>query len=162
MRVAVVGGTGLVGRHVVEILERKGHQPVSVSRSTGVDVTTGVGLDDALRDVAAVIDVTNTRATQFFEFAQMVVSWTRHGDIAVVPPLLMRPVAVTDVADALADLAVGSPQGRASELAGPATADLVDMVRRVLAARGDAQQHEADLKPGVPQAGTVGRTFSDG
>jgi uncharacterized protein YbjT (DUF2867 family) len=63
MRVAVVGGTGLVGRYTVEALEQAGHEAIVVARSGGVDVTTGAGLDKALAEVEAVVDVTNTTAT---------------------------------------------------------------------------------------------------
>jgi hypothetical protein len=75
MRVAVAGGTGLVGRHIVGELRAAGHEPVVLARSTGVDVTTGQGLADALAGVGAVIDVTNTqtlsrrKAVAFFEAA---------------------------------------------------------------------------------------------
>lgn len=60
MRVAVIGGTGLAGHLTVAALARAGHDPVVVARSTGVDVTTGVGLDAALADVEAVIDASST------------------------------------------------------------------------------------------------------
>jgi uncharacterized protein YbjT (DUF2867 family) len=60
MRVAVAGGTGTVGRHVVRALESSGHSAVVLARSQGVDVTTGAGLDDALAGADAVIDVSNT------------------------------------------------------------------------------------------------------
>ena len=59
MRIAVAGGTGMVGRQVVDILRRTGHSPVVVARSKGVDLLTGAGLDAALDGVDAVIDVTN-------------------------------------------------------------------------------------------------------
>lgn len=59
MRVAVVGGTGTVGRHVVSALAATGHDPVVVSRSGGVDVVTGEGLDAALTGAQAVVDVSN-------------------------------------------------------------------------------------------------------
>jgi uncharacterized protein YbjT (DUF2867 family) len=59
MRVAVVGGTGLVGRHVMRTLQRDGHEAIVVARSRGIDVMTGAGLDDALAGVHAVIDVAN-------------------------------------------------------------------------------------------------------
>lgn len=63
MRIAVAGGTGLVGRHVVEHAGRRGHEVVVLSRSRGVDVCTGEGLASALEGVEAVVDVTNTGAT---------------------------------------------------------------------------------------------------
>jgi uncharacterized protein YbjT (DUF2867 family) len=59
MRVAVAGGTGLVGRSVVAGLTHAGHVPVVLARATGVDVTTRVGLADALVGVDVVIDVSN-------------------------------------------------------------------------------------------------------
>ncbi|WDZ90959.1 SDR family oxidoreductase [Nocardiopsis sp. HUAS JQ3] len=59
MRVAVAGGTGLVGRYVVGELAAAGHEPVVLARSQGVDLVTGVGLDAAMAGVEAVIDVSN-------------------------------------------------------------------------------------------------------
>ncbi len=60
MKIAVAGGTGVVGRYVVRAVESRGHEPVVLSRSTGVDLTTGAGLDQALAGAGAVIDVSNT------------------------------------------------------------------------------------------------------
>ncbi|MDQ2883841.1 MAG: SDR family oxidoreductase [Actinomycetota bacterium] len=64
MKIAVVGGTGLIGRHVVEVLRAGGTEAVSLSRSSGVDVITGAGLDEALSGVHRVIDVTNSPTTE--------------------------------------------------------------------------------------------------
>ncbi len=61
MRVAVIGGTGLVGRQVIEALRSSGHEPVSVSKAEGVDATTGSGLSEALSGAESMIDVTNSR-----------------------------------------------------------------------------------------------------
>lgn len=77
-RIAVAGGTGLVGRLVVEEVRRVGATPVVVARSAGVDLTTGVGLDGALDGVDAVVDTSNVDTMRaavsvaFFEAA------TRH------------------------------------------------------------------------------------
>jgi uncharacterized protein YbjT (DUF2867 family) len=68
----------------------------------------------------------------------MVVGWTRCGQVATVPPLLVQPVAVADVADVLVQVAVGAPQNGVHELAGPGPQDLVDVARRALAARGES------------------------
>ena len=51
MRVAVAGGTGVVGKHVVDSLEQAGHEPVVLARSRGVNVATGEGLIEALDGV---------------------------------------------------------------------------------------------------------------
>jgi uncharacterized protein YbjT (DUF2867 family) len=55
-RIAVTGATGRVGSHLVEILEQRGHDVVPIARSTGVDVVTGEGLDEALAGAETIID----------------------------------------------------------------------------------------------------------
>jgi uncharacterized protein YbjT (DUF2867 family) len=62
MKVAVAGGTGVVGRFTTEALRGNGDEPIVLSRSKGVDLITGKGLDEALAGVDAVIDVTNVNA----------------------------------------------------------------------------------------------------
>lgn len=57
-KIAVAGATGRVGRHIVDLLEAKGHEVVQIARSTGVDVITGAGLAEALEGVETVIDAT--------------------------------------------------------------------------------------------------------
>ena len=56
MRIAVAGGTGRVGRRVVDVLKARGHDVVPMSRTTGVNVFTGKGLADALTGVECIID----------------------------------------------------------------------------------------------------------
>lgn len=204
MRVGIAGATGNIGRLTVAALERAGHNVVRISRSLGVDLTTGTGLDEALKGVEAVVDVTNCTATdpeeavryfgtttsnllaaekragvghhvllsivgvhrvegnahyagkreqerlvesgpvpytilpatQFYDFAEMVAAWTECEGVATVAPLLVQPVAPIDVADVLAEIAVGEPRGRHADLAGPEPQGLVDMARRTHQARG--------------------------
>jgi len=75
MQIAIAGGTGWLGRIVTEIVHAGGDTPVVLARSTGVDLTTGRGLDQALAGAAVVIDVSNitttrrTKAVAFFEAA---------------------------------------------------------------------------------------------
>jgi uncharacterized protein YbjT (DUF2867 family) len=57
MKIAVTGATGRLGPHVVDVLQDAGHDVVAMSRSTGVDVITREGLDDALAGVDVVIDL---------------------------------------------------------------------------------------------------------
>lgn len=63
MRVAVAGGTGVVGRHVVAALEADGHEVVVLSRSRGVDVRDADGVAAAIEGCAALVDVTSVQTT---------------------------------------------------------------------------------------------------
>ncbi len=71
-KIAVTGATGRVGVPLVEILEERGHEVVPISRSTGIDVVTGEGLDEALEGVETIIDTATgpspdqESATEFF------------------------------------------------------------------------------------------------
>jgi uncharacterized protein YbjT (DUF2867 family) len=76
------------------------------------------------------------RATHFHDFAEMVTTWTERDGSATIAPLLVQPIAPADVADVLAEVAIGQPQGRCPDLAGPEPEDLVDLARRTRAARG--------------------------
>ncbi|MEU6407997.1 NAD(P)H-binding protein [Microbispora sp. NPDC046933] len=204
MRIAVAGATGNIGKLTVAALERNGHDVVRVSRSLGVDLMTGEGLDKALDGVEAVVDAISSAATdrdesvayfgtttrnllaaeeragvrhhvllsiigiqrvegnahyagkreqerlvsagsvpwtivpvaQFHDFAEMVAGWTEQDGVATIAPLLVQPIAPADVADVLAEIAVGEPRGRYADVAGPEPQDLVDMARRTYAARG--------------------------
>jgi uncharacterized protein YbjT (DUF2867 family) len=75
-------------------------------------------------------------ATHFHDFAEMVTTWTERDGSATIAPLLVQPIAPADVADVLAEVAIGGPQGRCPDLAGPEPHDLVDLARRTRAARG--------------------------
>ena len=55
-RIAVTGATGRVGSHLVEILERRGHDVVPIARSKGIDVISAEGLDQALAGAETIID----------------------------------------------------------------------------------------------------------
>jgi hypothetical protein len=74
-RIAVAGATGRAGRHVVDILESRDYDAVPISRTHGVEVITGEGLDEALTGVDAIIDVSTgptpdeKEATEFFTTA---------------------------------------------------------------------------------------------
>jgi uncharacterized protein YbjT (DUF2867 family) len=78
VRVAVAGGTGSVGRHVVAALERRGHQPVVLARSTGVDLRTGRGLDAALEGAEVVVDVTNVLTQRRRKAVKVLTRMTRN------------------------------------------------------------------------------------
>ena len=220
MRIAVAGGTGQVGKLVVDAARERGHEPVVIARSTGVDLTTGAGLEAALDGVEVIIDVSNVtttsrakavaffetvtstllnaaakagtkhhialsivgcdrvglgyyagkmrqeelvlngavpatvlRATQFHEFAGQLLSGVP-GPIAIVPSMRVQPIAVREVAEALADLVLDKPQAMAPEIAGPRVESLVDMARRLIAAGGARQRPVLPLPlPGAMSSG---------
>lgn len=204
MRVAVIGATGQIGSYTVAALERIGHDPVGISRSSGVDVYKGTGLAEALAGVDAVVDATNNRsqheaeiidffgtttrnllaaenqagvrhhvllsvvgidnalraphysgkreqerlvgagpipwtivrATQFHELAGRVAQLAAKDGVAPIAPLLVQPIAPSDVGEILAEIATGEPLNAKKDIAGPDTQDFVDMARRTLAAHG--------------------------
>ncbi|MEV3931369.1 MULTISPECIES: SDR family oxidoreductase [unclassified Streptomyces] len=60
MKFAVIGGTGLIGSKVVEKLNAGGHEAVPHSKSTGVDVITGEGLENAAAGADVIVNLTNS------------------------------------------------------------------------------------------------------
>lgn len=60
MKIAVMGGTGLIGSQVVKILNAGGHEAVPHSPSSGVDLLTGQGLREALTGADVVVNLTNS------------------------------------------------------------------------------------------------------
>ncbi|MFJ3307467.1 SDR family oxidoreductase [Streptomyces sp. NPDC086549] len=60
MKIAVIGGTGLIGSQVVENLNAAGHEAVPHSKSTGVDIISGRGLDEAVAGADVVVNLTNS------------------------------------------------------------------------------------------------------
>jgi uncharacterized protein YbjT (DUF2867 family) len=60
MKIAVIGGTGLIGSQVVKMLNEGGHEAVPHSPSTGIDLLTGAGLTEALQGSDVVVNLTNS------------------------------------------------------------------------------------------------------
>jgi uncharacterized protein YbjT (DUF2867 family) len=60
MKIAVIGGTGLIGSQVVRILNAAGHEAVPQSPSTGLDLLSGKGLDEALAGADVVANLSNS------------------------------------------------------------------------------------------------------
>jgi uncharacterized protein YbjT (DUF2867 family) len=224
MRIAVAGGTGTVGRHVVEVAEARGHEVSSMSRAEGVDLVNGRGLAQALQGVEAVIDVsgiqttstkkavdfftnatqnllaaekqagvkhhvalsivgidgstsglyagklvqedevrhggipwTLLRSTQFHEFVPLAVKIGTVGPLVNVPKMFTQPVAAREVAEALVAAAEAGPKGRITDLGGPRTEQLADLVRAYLARTG---QRKRILEAVLP--GSMGKAMRSG
>ncbi|MFE5406352.1 SDR family oxidoreductase [Streptomyces sp. NPDC056580] len=60
MKIAVIGGTGLIGSQVVKNLTAAGHEAVPHSKSTGVDILSGRGLDEAVAGADVVVNLANS------------------------------------------------------------------------------------------------------
>ena len=219
MKIVVIGGTGLIGSKVVEVLRSKGHDTLAASPNTGVNTLTGEGLVEALNDAAAVVDVSNSpsfeddaamdffsrssrnisdaefvtgtqhhlalsvvgterlqksgyfrakmaqekeikasgipytllHATQFFEFIRGIAeAGTRDGSV-YLPPALFQPMAAQDVAEFLAEAALGAPRNATVEIAGPEKFRMDEVTARVLAFDGDPRRVIVD--PSAPYYG---------
>ncbi|MFD7505869.1 SDR family oxidoreductase [Streptomyces sp. NPDC059850] len=216
MKIAVLGGTGLIGSKVVKKLNAAGHEAVACSPSTGVDIVTGKGLEQAVAGADAVINLTNSptfdaastaffqtsmdnllaaaqkggvrhvvilsivgaekvteldyfqakvlqedilkagpvpysivRATQFMEFMDAVLSWTTDGDTVRLPATPIQPIAAQDVADAVAEVAVGAPLNGTRDIGGPDVFTLDELGRVTVDARSDGREVVLDDTAGM-------------
>ena len=60
MKIVILGGTGLIGGKMVNLLRASGHEVVAASPSKGINSITGEGLTEALTGAQVVVDVTNS------------------------------------------------------------------------------------------------------
>jgi uncharacterized protein YbjT (DUF2867 family) len=60
MKIVIVGGTGLIGAKLVNLLSSSGHEVIAASPSVGINSITGEGLTEALTRAQVVVDVTNS------------------------------------------------------------------------------------------------------
>ncbi len=73
IKIVVIGGSGLIGKKLVNDLRQRGHDVVAASPSSGVNTITGEGLADGLKGAQVVVDVSNAPSwedkavLQFFE-----------------------------------------------------------------------------------------------
>ncbi|MFD8221214.1 SDR family oxidoreductase [Streptomyces sp. NPDC059697] len=216
MKFAVIGGTGLIGSQVVKNLNAAGHEAVPHSQSTGVDVISGQGLDEAVAGADVVVNLTNSptfdeaspaffqtsmdnllaaaqkggaghfvilsivgtdqvpeldyyrakalqenilatgpipysivRATQFMDFMDAVLSWTADSDTVRLPATPIQPIASKDVADAVAEVAAGTPLNGIRNIAGPEIFSLDELGRITLSHKGDNRTVVTDPTAGM-------------
>lgn len=73
MKIVVIGGTGLIGSHLVPKLSEGGQESIAASPNSGVNTVTGEGLEQVLKGASVVVDVSNapswedTAVMKFFE-----------------------------------------------------------------------------------------------
>jgi uncharacterized protein YbjT (DUF2867 family) len=95
---------------------------------------------------ASAIPWTIVRATQFFEFMGGIAHSGADGDVVRLSPALVQPIASEDVAQALADVALGAPVNGTLEVAGPERRPLAELVRKYLRANRDPREVIADAE----------------
>lgn len=224
MRIAVAGGTGTLGRQVVEKIGALGHVPVVLSRSAGCDLTNQNSVKQWLVDTQAVIDVSGSattsasasmryfttstanlvsvgreagvenhialsivgaaqinsgyyagkaaqermlqmldggytilRTTQFHEFVGQNISKLAAGPVQMAPKMRLQPIAGSEVAAALVDLATQPAQGLVQDLAGPQEESMPDLFAQYL-----AQQGKSAKIVEVPVPGAMGKAMRNG
>jgi uncharacterized protein YbjT (DUF2867 family) len=95
------------------------------------------------------------RATQFHEFAAQMLG--ARGPLVLAPKMACQPIALDEVAEHLASLVFGEPQGRAPDIAGPQPQMMDEMVVRLAKEQGDRRPR---LRVGMP--GRIGRQIKAG
>src|SRR5260370_22381816 len=60
MKIAVIGGSGLIGSKLVTKLREHGHDAIAASPNSGVNTLTGEGLVEVLKGASVVVDVSNS------------------------------------------------------------------------------------------------------
>jgi uncharacterized protein YbjT (DUF2867 family) len=80
------------------------------------------------------------RATQFFEFLKGIADFSTEGNTVRLPTALIQPMAADDVANALSEVAVGSPVNGTIEIGGPERFPLDEFARQGLAAWKDPRK----------------------
>ncbi|WP_433363272.1 SDR family oxidoreductase [Streptosporangium sp. CA-115845] len=198
--ILVTGGTGVLGRHVVDRLAKAGHPARVLSRTRGPhigDLKTGAGLGLALdgvdtvihlasdpRDASADVEAarrlialtppkthlvyvsivgvdrhpytyyrhkheverliessglpyTVLRTTQFHNLLVLMLGKLAKSKVLPVPAgTAFQPVEVTEVAERLVELALGTPAGRVPDMGGPEIASAAELARTYLRVTG--------------------------
>lgn len=212
MKIVVIGGSGLIGSKTVERLRKKGHDVLSATPDTGVNIVTGEGLAGAVAGAQVVIDLSNSpsfeeeaavgffetagrnlaaaetkagvkhhvalsvvgterlqssgyfrgkmvqenlirssgipytivHSTQFFEFTPSIAQTGTVGRVAHVPTAYFQPISADDVADAMTEVALGTPANGIVEIAGPEKVRMNALVERFFKATKDSREVVGD------------------
>jgi uncharacterized protein YbjT (DUF2867 family) len=90
------------------------------------------------------IPYTILQSTQFFEFIGGIINSATHGNIVRLSPALLQPIDSEDVADALAELALGAPTNGTVEIGGPERIPLSTLAELALDRTSDPRRVIAD------------------
>jgi uncharacterized protein YbjT (DUF2867 family) len=155
MRIAVVGGTGTIGRRIVAAVSRDGHEVRALSRSSvqyRVDLTTGAGLEAALVGCDVVIDASNGPPS-----LGSLLSATGRRYVLPAARAQFQPVDVDEAAVAVAAVATGAPRLARVTVAGPEVHDLRSLGR--LWREGTGRR---GIEIPIPLPGKLGRALREG
>ena len=89
------------------------------------------------------------RATQFFELIDALLAENADDNTVRLPATLVQPIAAADVAQAVADVSVGTPLQSTRNVAGPAVFALDELGKIGLAAHGDHRTVVTDNGAGM-------------
>jgi uncharacterized protein YbjT (DUF2867 family) len=145
-------------RNLHEAGSRAGVQRLVVVSIIGTDrFTGGYGAAKVAHEQAALagpIPAQILRAAQFFEFVDVLMSWSRQGDTVYLPKMRTQAVAARTVAEELAALALDPEPAAAGapipEIAGPREEYLPDLAAQLASRRGDPVKVEAVDNPADP------------
>lgn len=104
---------------------------------------------------AGTLPFTIVRSTQFLEFIGTIADAATVDGVVRVPPIFLQPISLDEAAAAVARVALGKPQNRIVEIAGPERHRLDELVTRVLQSRHDTRKVIAD--PDARYFGAVAR-----
>ncbi len=224
MKIAVAGGTGVIGKQVVQKVGDAGHEAVVLSRSAGCDLTNEHSVRQWLVDCQAVIDVSGSsttsastsmryftqstanlliagreagvenhvalsivgaaqidsgyyagkaaqermlrilpggytllRTTQFHEFVGQNINRLSAGPVQMAPKMRLQPIAGSEVAQALVDLATQPAAGVVDDLAGPREEWMPELFAQYL-----AKHNQSPKVIEIPLPGAMGKSMRDG
>ena len=147
-------------RNLQRMGDRAGVRRIVVVSVIGIDrFTAGYGAAKQAHEramLAGPIPARMLRAAQFHELVPQLVDAGRQGSVSYVPKMRTQLVAARTVAEALADLAIGSAPAPGSdrapilEIAGPREERLVEIARLLVSRRGDGVRIEGVSNPSDP------------
>ncbi len=169
MRLTVIGGTGLIGSRVVQKLTAAGQEAVPAAPSTGVDVISGKGLDQALEGAEVEINLANSptfdEASLGFFRASMNNLLAAGERAGVRHQVILSIVGVDQVpeldSDAVVEVSTGAPLQGIRNVAGPDVFPLDEIGRISLAAQQDNRTIITDDQAGM-FAGVTGDVLTAG
>lgn len=154
-------------RTVVAAAEAAGVRHHVLLSIVGADRMTNIGYMRAKVAQERIVEQSETpytivRSTQFFEYLPSVIEVAADDETVPLSPVLMQPVAATDVSAMLAEVTTSEPENGMSEFAGPEALPLVELGRRILRARHDPRTVVTNARAGYFYAEVTDESLTPG